>query len=139
MGGLVPASDLHKKNNVKNAIKKQTYREILEQISRKITRSSTMGNTTLIVTVPPFVMGCPTFDQVTATTYILRQLINGGYRATRINLTSILVDWTPVKISTEPKHTERHVLEQDYQIPSLINLKKYANKYNWRVYIEHIF
>ena len=130
MGGLVPASELHNKNIAKNAIKKQTYGEILEQISRKIKRSSTVGNTNLIVTIPSFVMGCPTFDPVSATTYILRQLKNGGYKPTRITMTSILVDWTPVKISTEPKHTERHVLEQDYQIPSLINLKKYANKYH---------
>lgn len=130
MGGLIPANELQKEKDAKKTIKKETYRQILDQISRKIKNASDMGNNTLVVTIPGFVMGCPTFDQVTATTYILRQLKNGGYKTMRVNAVSILVDWTKDRGPKEQKHTERHVLEQEYQIPSLINLKKYAEKYS---------
>jgi len=140
---LVLATDLHKEKDAKRAIKKQTYKQILEQVSRKIKNASTGGKEHLVVVIPLFVMGCPSFDQKTATIYIERQLKNGGYKTRFISEISILVDWTkdrpPPERPQDPgraqgikkaKKTERDVLEEEYQLPSLINLKKYAQKYS---------
>ena len=132
---LVLANDLQKDKEAKKAIKKQTYKQILEQISRKIKTAAGAGKEQLVVTIPMFVMGCPAFDQTTAAIYIERQLKNGKYKTTFVNQVSILVDWEkerPSRSPSAPKKTERSVLEEEYQLPSLINLKKYAQKYNSR-------
>ena len=126
MSSLVSAQELQKVNEAKKAIKKETYRKILEQISKKIQVSSQIGNKNLIVTIPSFVMGFPTFNQATAANYIERQLNNGGYKTNRISGTSIYIDWTaPAK----EKATESNRMEDDLDIPSFMNLKKYAAKY----------
>ena len=91
---LVLATELHKEKDAKRAIKKQTYKQILEQVSRKIKNASLGGKEHLVVTIPVFVMGCPSFDQKTAAIYIERQLKNGGYKTRFVTEISILVDWT---------------------------------------------
>ena len=137
---LVLATDLQRDKDAKKAIKKETYKKILEQVSRKIKNASSGGQEALVVTIPMFVMGCPTFNQATATIYIQRQLINGGYKVQQINPVNLLVDWSreprpqaqaggPTLGPPRARRTERDVLEEEYQLPSLINLKKYAERY----------
>ncbi len=125
-GTLVSAIELQKVDQAKKEIKKETYRKILEQISKKIQVSSQIGNKNLIVTIPAFVMGFPTFNQETAATYIERQLKNGGYKTSRLNSTSIYIDWNKPKCE---KISEGRKDVDDLDIPSFMNLKKYAAKY----------
>ena len=125
-GTLVSAIELQKADQAKKQIKKETYRKILEQISKKIQVSSQIGNKNLIVTIPAFVMGFPTFNQETAATYIERQLKNGGYKTSRISATSIYIDWNKPK---GEKISESRKDVDDLDIPSFMNLKKYAAKY----------
>ena len=125
-GTLVSAMELQKADQAKKEIKKETYRKILEQISKKIQVSSEIGNKNLIVTIPVFVMGFPSFNQEAAATYIERQLNNGGYKTNRLNATSIYIDWNKPKgekIAVDKKSFD------DLDIPSFMNLKKYAAKY----------
>lgn len=125
-GTLVSAMELQKADQAKKEIKKETYRKILEQISKKIQVSSQIGNKNLIVTIPAFVMGFPSFNQEAAATYIQRQLNNGGYRTNRLSTTSIYIDWNKSKgenITRDKKPVD------DLDIPSFMNLKKYAAKY----------
>tara|TARA_R110002074_G_scaffold282245_1_gene453767 strand:- start:1121 stop:1528 length:408 start_codon:yes stop_codon:yes gene_type:complete len=133
---LVLATELHKEKDAKRAIKKETYKQILEQVSRKIKNAAAAGKEQLVVIIPVFVMGCPAFDPPTAAIYIERQLKNGKYKTRFVNQVSILVDWgkdrRPVPAKGSSSKTERSVLEEEYQLPSLINLKKYAQKYNSR-------
>tara|TARA_R110002074_G_scaffold8841_2_gene35775 strand:- start:4791 stop:5177 length:387 start_codon:yes stop_codon:yes gene_type:complete len=125
-GTLISVLELQKADKAKKQIKKETYRKILEQISKKIQVSSQIGNKNLIVTIPSFVMGFPTFHQYTAANYIIRQLNNGGYKTNRLNDTSIYIDWTSPK---EDNKTPENKYEDDLDIPSFVNLKKYAAKY----------
>ena len=136
---LVLATELQKEKDAKRAIKKQTYKQILEQVSRKIKNASNGGKEQVIVTIPVFVMGCPSFDQRAAAIYIDRQLKNGGYKTRFVSEISIYIDWTKDRPPPPPplpqgvkkaRKTERDVLEEEYQLPSLINLKKYAQKYS---------
>ena len=125
-GTLVSALELQKADQAKKEIKKETYRKILEQISKKIQVSSEIGNKNLIVTIPAFVMGFPSFNQETAATYIQRQLNNGGYKTNRLSTTSIYIDWNKPK---GEKITDDKKPVDDLDIPSFMNLKKYAAKY----------
>ena len=126
-GTLVSAMELQKADQAKKEIKKETYRKILEQISKKIQVSSEMGNKNLIVNIPVFVMGFPSFNQEAATIYIDRQLKNGGYKTNRISVTSIYIDWNKPKGDNRTTHDKKSV--DDLDIPSFMNLKKYAAKY----------
>ena len=125
-GTLVSAMELQKADQAKKEIKKETYRKILEQISKKIQVSSDIGNKNLIVTIPIFVMGFPSFNQEAAATYIERQLNNGGYKTNRLSATSIYIDWNKPK-GDKTTHDKKPV--DDLDIPSFMNLKKYAAKY----------
>lgn len=130
---LVPASELQKDKEKKKLIKKEIYKNILEIFSKKIKHVAESGTTWVILETPGFVMGCPSFNVIAATTYLERQLRNGGYKTRLVTSSSILVDWSP-----EPKvkrreggratsSTEREVLVDEFS--GLINLKKVADKY----------
>lgn len=125
-GTLVSAMELQKADQAKKEIKKETYRKILEQISKKIQVSSQIGNKNLIVTIPAFVMGFPSFNQESAANYIQRQLNNGGYKTSRLGTTSIYIDWN--KSNNEKIESDKKPID-DLDIPSFVNLKKYAAKY----------
>lgn len=131
---LVPASELHKDKEKKKKIRKEIYKTILTLFSKKIKHNSECGTTWVILETPTFVMGFPPFDVPLATSYMERQLRNGGYKTRSVTPTSVLVDWSPDR-PTSPKSnrtrgsstTERSVLEEEFS--GLINLKKYAEKY----------
>lgn len=123
---LVSAAELQKSEEVRKAIKKETYRKILEQISKKITHVSQAKGTDTIVTVPPVVVGFPFYNVTAAGNYIERQLKNGGYRIRRLNNSQIYVDWKVQKSGPEIK---RNSSIDDVDLPSFVNLKKYASRY----------
>jgi broad specificity polyphosphatase/5'/3'-nucleotidase SurE len=129
--GLVPAASLQKDKEKKKEVRKETYRKILELVSRKIKNAAEMNQVHIMVTIPPWVLGCPVYDLLLATNYIERQIKNGGYRTARINENSMYVNWDKDRRKSHQEHpeTERHVLEEEFKIPSLINLKKVASRY----------
>ena len=91
--GLVPAASLQKDKEKKKEVRKETYRKILEIVSRKIKNAAEMNQVHIMVTIPPWVLGCPVYDLLLATNYIERQIKNGGYRTARINESSMYVNW----------------------------------------------
>jgi len=129
--GLVPAAALQKEKEKKKEVRKETYRKILEIVSRKIKNAAEMNQVHTMITIPPWVLGCPVYDLLLATNYIDRQIKNGGYRTARINESSMYVNWDKDrrKLDREQPETERHVLEEEFKIPSLVNLKKVAARY----------
>ena len=129
--GLVPAAALQKEKEKKKSIRKETYRNILEIVSRKIKNAAEMNQVHLLITIPRWVLGCPVYDLLQATNYIERQVKNGGYHTARINESSMYVNWDKDRRKLDPEHqeTERHVLEEEFKIPSLVNLKKVASRY----------
>ena len=129
MSSLISVRELQKAKLAKKEIRKETYRKILEQISKKIQVSAQVGNSSLIATIPSFVMGFPTFDRTMAATYIERQLKNGGYNVKRINDIGLLIDW---KVAVEKKERPEAPPKYDNDsmgVSSFLNLKKYAAKY----------
>jgi hypothetical protein len=129
--GLVPAASLQKEKEKKKEVRKETYRKILEIVSRKIRNAAEMNQVHIMVTIPPWVLGCPVYDLLLATNYIERQIKNGGYHTARINGNSMYVNWDKGRRKSDREHpeTERHVLEEEFKIPSLVNLKKVASRY----------
>jgi len=81
------------------------------------------------LTVPSFLVGYPTFDRGQAARYVARQFKLGGFTVQLINEVEIYVSWYVEKKKKErPEHKEK---EEEEDFPTLMNLKKMANKYRW--------
>lgn len=124
---IVSVKDLAEKNRVRKEIKKQIYTSILGQFSRKIKARFDLGDKETVLTVPPFVVGYPRYDLAEAVRYLGRQLVRLGYRVNMVNPTSYHVSWEKLK---EKEPITEEVVEPEFSFPSLMNLKKTAQRYS---------
>jgi len=86
-----------------------------------------LGVKSVELSVPNFVLGYPTFDQLHAAMYLKRQLTNAGFKVTTIAPTEFKVSWVSARApSSAPKPPTE---EDPGALPSLINLKKLASKH----------
>ena len=121
---MLSINDVTRIDEKRKQIKKEIYKRIYEQFSRKIKQCVELGHKQVFLTVPTFVVGCPTFDRSAAARYVARQFKLGGFDVRLISDYDIYVSWVvPKKIKDKNNETE----EPDF--PDLMNLKKMANKY----------
>jgi len=121
---MLSVQDLAKMEKVRQDIKKEIYKSILGQFSRKIKARFDLGDKSTVLTVPPFVVGFPRYDLPTAVRYIGRQLGRLGYKVTMVTPTSYEVSWDKMKPAEEVE-----TIEPEFEFPSLMNLKKTADRY----------
>jgi hypothetical protein len=121
---MISVDEISRMTEKKNKLKKETYVKLYEQVSRKIRQSVEFGNKSTSFQVPGFLIGYPMFDRYKATAYIKRQLERGGFDVTVAGDHELYVTWR-VKKSVE--RVEQPPPAEDF--PTLINLKKAANKY----------
>ena len=110
----------------RESAKKEYYRALLEQFCRKIRVSSELGNKDAILTVPPFVIGFPKYDLPSSVGYMCRQLQRLGYIVTLVGPLDIRVQWT--KVALLENEMEKEEADPGTYLPSLVNLKKTAEK-----------
>ena len=127
---MLRVSDVQKVDYERKRIRKEIYQKIYEQFCRKIKLSTEMGYKCVILTVPSTVFGYPTFDRAVAAEYIRRQFSNGGFETRLVDTYSMYVAWNIQKRSKklQDKKPEPEA-EEDYEMPTLMNLKKAAAKY----------
>ena len=111
----------------RNHLKKETYAKIYEQISKKIRQSVELGHKYLFCQIPSFVMGYPHFNRMKALQYIKRQFEIGGFTVQVIGEFELCISWRPNKKSN--KNDSNNEPDDPEEFPTLINLKKAANKY----------
>ena len=125
---MISIDEISRLAEKRNRLKKETYTKLYEQLSKKIRQSVEMGQKYLFVQIPSFVMGYPHFDRTKATQYLIRQLNIGGFTVQVIGEFELCISWRPKKIKSEKlKEEENNDTLEDF--PTLINLKKTANKY----------
>lgn len=110
----------------RESAKKEYYRALLEQFCRKIRVSSELGNRDAILTVPPFVVGFPRYDLSVTVGYMCRQLQRLGYIVNLVGPLDIRVQWT--KVALLETELEKEEVDPGVYLPSLVNLKKTAEK-----------
>tara|TARA_R110001606_G_scaffold161827_1_gene305771 strand:- start:120 stop:497 length:378 start_codon:yes stop_codon:yes gene_type:complete len=121
---MISINDVTKIDEKRKQIKKEIYTRIYEQFSRKIKQCVELGHKQIFLTVPGFVVGCPTFDRSVAARYVARQLKLGGFEVRLVSEYDIYVSWIiPKKVKNKSIEPE----EPDF--PDLMNLKKMADKY----------
>lgn len=120
---MISVDEISRMTEKKNRIKKETYVKLYEQASRKIRRTVDFGGKYVIFQVPSILLGYPIYDRLKATSYIKRQLIRGGFEVAIVDDYDLHITWKVSKVATgDEKPTE-----DDF--PTLVNLKKAANKY----------
>jgi hypothetical protein len=120
---MISINDVTKIDEKRKQIKKETYKRIYEQFSRKIKQSVELGHKQVFLTVPTFVIGCPTFDRSAAARYVARQFTLGGFDVRHLSEYDIYVSWIiPKKVKVKNESDEP-------DFPDLMNLKKMADKY----------
>tara|TARA_B100000401_G_C52812500_1_gene724616 strand:+ start:906 stop:1289 length:384 start_codon:yes stop_codon:yes gene_type:complete len=122
---MISIDEISKITDKRNRLKKETYVKLYEQISKKIRQSVELGQKYVFVQVPSFVMGYPHFDRTKAVHYLIRQFEIGGFFVQHIGEFELCISWQPRRVKKEEKIEEDDM--EDF--PTLVNLKKTANKY----------
>jgi Family of unknown function (DUF5759) len=122
----VSAKQIAASEKKRDLAKKEYYKALLEQFCRKIKCSSELGHKDAILTVPQFLVGFPIYDLPTTVSYMCRQLTRLGYIVNLVGPLDIRVQWT--RAASLDNEVDKEVLAPDVYLPSLVNLKKTANK-----------
>jgi hypothetical protein len=124
MIGMLSIADVSKIDDRRKQIRKEIYTKIYDQFVSKIKQTGELGCKQIFLSVPSFVVGYPTFDRNQAAKYIARQFLRGGFSVQMITPVELYVTWY-----TPRKKRERREEEEEVEFPTLMNLKKMANKY----------
>jgi len=108
--------------NKRNRMKKETYVEIYKQITRKVRRAVETGRKYIDAEIPTFLVGYIAYDRLQATNYIKRQLENAGFTVDVLRDFELRITW---KVTKTHRTNEPEIDE----FPTLMNLKKAANRY----------
>ena len=122
----ISAKQIAASEKKRDLAKKEYYKALLEQFCRKIRASSELGHKDAILTVPQFLVGFPIYDLQTTVAYMCRQLIRLGYIVNLVGPLDIRVQWT--KSADLENEEEKEIHNPDVYLPSLVNLKKTAQK-----------
>jgi hypothetical protein len=131
---MISVNEISRMNDKKNKLKKETYYKIFEQVSRRIRVAVDFRAKMVIFIIPGFIIGCPIFDRHMATVYIRRQLENRGFDVNlsgdyQLHITWKLQKSSPAATVPPPRGGGYGYDNGDGDdFPSLINLKKVANK-----------
>ena len=110
-------------------LKKEIYTEIYKQVSRKILNAVKDNQIQVFFTVPVFVIGYPLFDRTKAYVYIKRQLELSKFDTTKVSEfelhISVVKSKSKLRVSAPPPPDLGVSIDE---FPTLINLKKAANK-----------
>ena len=118
----------------KKDLKKEIYKKIFDQFNKKIRHCVEIGHKQVVLRVPLFLLGYPSYDLKKAADYWQRQLQNSGFIINRMTDIDIYVSWdfktqkSKKNNSTVPS-IPKFLTEEDDSLPSLVNLKKLASKY----------
>jgi hypothetical protein len=123
-----------KLENQKRRVRKEIYTKIYEQFCRKIQGAVTSQQRQVVLQVPPWVLGFPSYNMESAGAYLKRQLEHSGFDVAMLSPTSLFVSWYPKTQSVKepPPRFLAPIPEEDPSLPSLVNLRKAANKYRPR-------
>ena len=124
---MISVEEIHSLENKRKTIKKEIYTKIYEDISRKIRAAVGLGHKQIIVHIPGYLFGYPTYDHRKASIYMKRQLEHSGFFVTVLSPGELYISWKREdnKQTPLPKYDQQ---EDEEDFPTFVNLKKVANK-----------
>ena len=129
----ISINEIHKIEDNRKKIKKETYKKIYEQVSKKIKNAVELGQKNVFIRIPTFVLGLPSYDIEKACIYIQRQFTNGGFYVCKTSEIDLYISWCKEKNKKHNSQSRQHEIDtemiDDPSLPSLVNLKKLASRY----------
>jgi hypothetical protein len=129
---MLDIREIEKIDHEKKEKKKELYTKIYEQWERKIRAAVSLGHQKfLFLQVPRMVLGFPSFDRAKAARWLARQFEKGGFVVQLVGTDGqeVYVSWDVKKKKTTKKPEPAVPNFDDMEFPTLINLKKAADKY----------
>lgn len=130
---LISINEIHKIEDNRKKIKKETYKKIYDQVSKKIKNAVELGQKNVFVRIPTFILGLPSYDVGKACIYVQRQFINGGFYVCKTSEIDLYISWCKEKNKKPKSHSQPAEMDTDMiddpSLPSLVNLKKLASRY----------
>ena len=127
---MISVEEIHALENKRKTIKKEIYTKIYEDISRKIRSAVGIGHKQIIVRVPGYIFGYPTYDHNRACQYMKRQLEHSGFIVHVFAQGELYISWQKKekqeKLPPRGHHQGEEKDEEDF--PTFVNLKKIAKK-----------
>lgn len=130
---MLDIKDIEAMESRKRQMLKDTYAKIYEQMSRKLETAVNLRQKQVFLRVPSYVVGYPPFDLEAAQRYLARQFERGGFEVQRIGTVDIYVSWASVSATKKQKKQNKQgsdFLDEDFEFPSFINLKKAAKQWS---------
>jgi len=125
---MIHIKEIHDIENRRHLMKKELYKKIYEDLVRRIRNAVTFGQKQILLHVPSYMFGYPTYDLLKVTQYMKRQLEHAGFTIYGITPGELYVSWIREKKSV-PSVPPRGVPPPDEdEFPTFVNLKKIANK-----------
>lgn len=130
----ISINEIHKIEDNRKKIKKETYKKIYDQVSKKIKTAVELGQKNVFIRIPTFIMGLPSYDVKKACAYVQRQFINGGFYVCKTSEIDLYISWCKeknknYKSQPQPQRDMDTDMIDDPSLPSLVNLKKLASRY----------
>lgn len=130
----ISINEIHKIEDNRKKIKKETYKKIYDQVSKKIKNAVELGQKNVFVRIPTFILGLPSYDVEKACIYVQRQFINGGFYVCKTSEIDLYISWCKEKNKKSKSQSQsQHEMDTDMiddpSLPSLVNLKKLASRY----------
>lgn len=134
---MLDIREIEKIDHEKREKKKELYTKIYEQWERKIRAAVDMGHQQkfLFLQVPRMVLGYPSFDRAKAARWLARQFEKGGFVVQMVGAEGheVYVSWDIKKKGKSTKESKSAGdAFDDLEFPTLVNLKKAADKYRKR-------
>ena len=125
---MIHIKEIHDIENRRHLMKKELYKKIYEDLVRRIRNAVTFGQKQILLHVPSYMFGYPTYDLLKATQYMKRQLEHAGFTIYGITPGELYVSWNREKKSVPPVPPRGLPPPDEDEFPTLVNLKKIANK-----------
>lgn len=87
------ASDMRRLSNVRTKIEEATFEKIVSFFMAKIKHAASYGNRSCVVSVPPTMLGHPTYDVYKGAEYVERRLTDVGYIVSNRGNATLFIDW----------------------------------------------
>jgi len=123
---MINVAELQKEHDTRNNIKRDTFNKILEDLTRIIKNRAQFGQKECFLNIPAFVIGKPLYSVRQATKYVIHRMKQKGFKVYDGGGNEIYVSWR-IEEANKPIPS-RDIEEDEFMIPSFVNLKKSANR-----------
>ena len=93
----ISINEIHKIEDNRKKIKKETYQKIYDQVSKKVKNAVEIGHKNIFIRIPAFILGLPSYDIEKACTYVQRQFTNGGFYVCKTSTIDLYISWNKEK------------------------------------------